>query len=75
MVTPTTRRERRAALRGRTSVLLTPKFRKWAYGVTAAALALAIAIGWVPVGASPVVLPLLMAVFYVDETGNPKEDD
>lgn len=68
-----TRAERRAALRTRTAVILTPVFRRWAYGVAAAAVLAAAGLGWVPIGATTVVLPLLMAVFYVDETGNPKD--
>lgn len=67
------RAERRAALRSRSALVLTPVFRRWGYGVAAAALGVAIFLGWVPPGASPVVLLLLMALFYVDEKGNPKE--
>lgn len=72
-VTYKTRAERRAALRTRTAIILTPLFRRWGYGVAAAALGAAIFLGWVPPGASPVVLLLIMALFYVDEKGNPKE--
>lgn len=68
-----TRAERRAALRSRAAVVLTGAFRRWAYGVAAAALGVAIFAGWVPSGASPVILLLLMALFYVDEKGNPKD--
>ena len=69
-----TRAERRAALRSRSATVLTPAFRRWGYGVATAALGVAIFLGWVPPGASPDVLLLLMALFYVDETGKPKED-
>lgn len=68
-----TRAERRAALRTKSAIILTPVFRRWGYGVAAASLGVAIFAGWVPPGASPVVLLLLMALFYVDEKGNPKE--
>lgn len=71
----TTRAERRAALRAKSATFLTPAFRRWAYGVAAAGLAVAIALRWVPIEASPVLLALLMALFYVDETGKPKESE
>ena len=70
--TSTTRRERRAALRSKGATVLTPAVRRWAYGVAAAALGLAVFAGWVPPGASPVILPLIMAALYVDESGEPK---
>lgn len=69
-----TRAERRAALRTKGAKILTPAFRRWAYGVAAAALGIAVFAGWVPPGASPVILPLILALFYVDETGTPKGD-
>jgi hypothetical protein len=34
---------------------------------------LAVALGWLPIETSPVVLVLAMAVFYVDKTGAPIE--
>lgn len=68
-----TRRERRAALQRRTALIFTGTFRRWAYGVAAAALGVAVFAGWVPPGASPVILLLLMALFYVDKTGEPKD--
>jgi len=55
------------------SKYLTPMVRRWAYGVAAAAVGVAIAAGWLPPGAAAVVGPLLMALFYVDPTGQPKE--
>ncbi|WP_262002235.1 hypothetical protein [Microbacterium sp. Mcb102] len=70
--TYTTRRERRAALRAKGATVLTPAFRRWAYGVAAAALGVAVFGGWVPPGAAPVILPLIMAALYVDESGEPK---
>ena len=70
---PLTRRERRAALRANSERLLRPAFRRWAYGVAAAAVGVAVFAGWLPAGALPVVGPLLMAVFYVDSTGEPRD--
>lgn len=70
--TPLTRRERRQQLRASSERFLTPAFRRWAYGVAAAAVAVAAFAGWIPVEATPVILPLLMAVFYVDKTGAPQ---
>lgn len=67
--TPTTRAERRRAVASR---VLRPRFRRWAYGVAAAGVTLAMFAGWLPAGAAPVVAPLLMAIFYVDEQGEPR---
>jgi hypothetical protein len=72
MTEPTTRAERRAALRASTSRVLTPGFRRYAYGVAAAAVVAAVAAGWLPAGTLTVAAPLLMAVFYVDEKGEPR---
>jgi hypothetical protein len=52
-----------------TARVLTPAFRRWAYGVSAAAVAGAIFAGWLPEGAAAVLLPLVMAVLYVNPTG------
>ena len=70
--TPATRRARRDALRGRASTVLTPAFRRWAYGVTAAALGFAALVGWLPAPAAAAAAPLLLAIFYVDENGEPR---
>lgn len=70
MTTPTTREQLR---RARRNSILRPAFRRWAYGVSIAAVAAAIALGWLPVESAPVILPLLMAVFYVDKNGNPQQ--
>lgn len=51
---------------------LTPRFRRWAYGVSVAVVGLAVALDWLPATASPVVLPLLMALLFVDQNGEPK---
>jgi hypothetical protein len=69
---PSNRRERRAALRASAERVLTPAFRRWAYGVAAAAIGVAVFAGWLPPAAAPVVAPLLMAVFYVTENGEPR---
>lgn len=69
---PLTRRERRLQLRAKTERIATPALRRWAYGVAAAAVGVAVFAGWLPPAAAPVVLPLLMAVFYVDEAGEPR---
>lgn len=68
---PQTRAERRAQLRAKSERFLTPAFRRWAYGVAAAAIAAAVFAGWLPEGSLVVLLPLAMAVFYVDKTGTP----
>lgn len=67
-----TRAERRAALRTSTGRVLRPAFRRWAYGVTAAAVVFAAGVGWVPAPVAALAAPLLMAVFYVDENGEPR---
>ncbi|AXC34902.1 holin [Microbacterium phage Azizam] len=68
---PLTRRQRRAQLRASSERFLTPAFRRWAYGVAGAAVAAAVFAGWLPEGALAVILPLIMAVLYVDKTGAP----
>lgn len=70
--TPATRRERRQQLRSSAARVLTPALRRWAYGVAAAAVGVAVFAGWLPAAAAPVIAPLLLAVFYVDETGQPR---
>jgi hypothetical protein len=70
--TPLTRRERRQQLRATTARIFTPAVRRWAYGVAAAAVAAAIGFGWLPAGAAALLVPLLGALFYVDETGTPR---
>lgn len=51
--------------------LLNPIFRRWAYGVTAAALVAGATWAGKP-EFIPVALPLIMAIFYVDKTGAPQ---
>lgn len=70
---PKTRAEARAARRAASEKLLRPAFRRWAYGVAVAAIGVAVFAGWLPPAASPVVVPLLMALFYVNDAGDPKE--
>ena len=54
--------------------ILTPAVRKWAYGVTAAALSLGVALGFIPVETHPAVLVLVMALFNVDSNGKATEE-
>lgn len=54
--------------------LLRPRVRKYLYGLTAAALAFAAAMGWIPAPAAAAAGPLLLAVFYVDDQGEPRDD-
>lgn len=72
MTEPTTRAQLRAQRRTRMDAVLAPAFRQWAYGVAIAALGVAIFAGWIPPTASPVIAPLLMALLYVDKTGEPR---
>lgn len=76
MTEATTRAQLRAQRTARATAWatawLTPALRQWAYGVTAAALGVAIFAGWIPPTAAPVIIPLLMAIFYVDKTGQPR---
>ncbi|WP_341935507.1 hypothetical protein MRBLWO14_001159 [Microbacterium sp. LWO14-1.2] len=72
MTEPLTRRERRAAARATASRVLTPAVRRWAYGVAVAAIGVAVFAGWIPATASPVALPLIMALLYVDDSGEPR---
>jgi len=53
--------------------VLTPTFRRWAYGVTAAAVGVAASVGWIEPETAVVIGPLLMALFYVDDRGEPQE--
>lgn len=70
--TYTTRAERNAARRASASAVLRPAFRRWAYGVAIAAVGVAVWAGWLPATATPVVAPLLMALLFVDKTGEPR---
>ncbi len=54
--------------------VLTPTFRRWAYGVTAAAVGVAASVGWIEPETAVVIGPLLMALFYVDDRGTPRKD-
>lgn len=74
--TPETRRERRQnsrqSARAASARVITPAVRRWAYGVAAAALTAALGLGWLPPGSAALLAPLLMAIFFVDETGEPR---
>ncbi|AYD86266.1 holin [Microbacterium phage Efeko] len=69
---PLTRRERRLQLRAKTERIATPALRRWAYGVAAAAVAAGVGFGWLPAGSAALLLPLLGALFYVDDAGEPR---
>ena len=71
-MTLTTRRERRAALQARAASVITPATRRWGYGVTIAAVAAAIAFGWLPPEAGAVLVPLAAALFFVNDQGDPR---
>lgn len=56
--------------------LLSPKMRRWLYGVCIAAVPVAVYFGWLPPEAAPVILPLVLAVLNVqdaDTEGSPRE--
>lgn len=44
---------------------LSPAVRRWVYGVCIAAVPVAVYFGWLPAEASPVILPLILAVLNV----------
>lgn len=67
----TTRAKLREA-RARSEKIITPAIRRWAYGVAAAALGLAAVLGYIPPETAIAAAPLLMAIFYVDKTGEPR---
>ena len=48
---------------------LTPKFRIWAYGVSAAAVTVGATLAGNP-EFIPVIAPLIMAIFFVDTNGD-----
>ena len=52
--------------------LLKPAVRRYLYALTAAALAFASAVGWVPGPTAIAAAPLLVAIFYVTPEGEPK---
>lgn len=52
--------------------VLNPTFRRWAYGVTAALLVAGATWAGKP-EFIPVAIPLVMAIFYVDNSGEPKK--
>ncbi len=69
---PQTRAEARAHRQSRAASVLSPAFRRWAYGVSIAALGVAVFAGWLPPAAATVAVPLLMAVFFVSDAGEPR---
>lgn len=71
-MTEQTRAALRAARQNRVAHWLTPAFRRWAFGVSAAGVAAAIYFGWLPEGSAVVIVPLLMALFFVNDNGDPR---
>lgn len=51
--------------------LLTPKVRRWAYGVAAASLPILAAAEILPPAVIPYALPLVVAILYVRDDGTP----
>ena len=49
--------------------LLTPRFRRWLYGIAIAFVPLAVYAGWLAPEASPIVIPLILAVLNVNDDG------
>lgn len=47
--------------------LTSSKFRKWLYGVCIAAVPVAVYAGWLPPEASPIILPLVLAILNVND--------
>lgn len=50
--------------------ILNSTVRKWLYGIAIAFVPVAIHFGWIEPEASPVIIPLIMALFFV----NPDEE-
>lgn len=69
---PQTRAARRANRQEQAARYLTPTFRRWAFGVSAASVAAAIGFELLPVGAAALLLPLLGALFFVNDNGDPR---
>lgn len=62
-----------SGLGGAARRVLTPAFRRWAYGVAVALVGVAVFAGWIPPAAATVAAPLLMALLYVNDAGDPRE--
>lgn len=71
-MTEQTRAALRAARQSRASHWVTPAVRRWAYGVSAAAVTAAIGFGWLPEPAAALLVPLLGALFFVNDNGDPR---
>ena len=52
-----------------------PKVRRWIYGVTIAALGVAVYARWIEAGALAVLVPLVLALLNVNDDGTPRETD
>lgn len=72
MTNETPRAAARQNRQNKVAGILTPGLRRWAYGVSVAAVGVAVFAGWLPVDAAPVIVPLLMALFFVGDTGDPR---
>lgn len=53
--------------------ILTPAIRRWLYGIAIAFVPLAVYLGWLEPEASPLVLPLVLAILNVQDDGAPNE--
>lgn len=47
--------------------ITSPRFRRYLYGVCIAAVPVAVYAGWLPAEASPVILPLILAILNVND--------
>lgn len=54
--------------------LLTPKVRKYIYGVCIAAVPVLVYFELLPAGAAPIMLPLVMALLNVNDSPNEGQD-
>lgn len=63
---------RRVRARSRLALVLPSKVRTWLYGVAIAFVPLAVYLGWMEPEAVPIVIPLILAVLFVDRDGKPQ---
>lgn len=54
------------------SKILTPAVRRWLYSIAIAFVPLAVYLGWLAPEASPIVIPLILAVLNVNDEGETK---
>lgn len=55
------------------SKFVTPAVRRWLYGIAIAFVPLAVYLGWLEPEASPIVIPLILAILNVQDDGAPDE--